>query len=115
MAEAGAEPQDLTIEIDQVDIQRNFIDLLSVVARLRLRGFNFSIKDFKADPNSYELLCRLPINQLELDVAASALSGDLDGSANALQQASGLAQQRDISIVVSDVDTAAVFDGLSTD
>lgn len=64
---SGVKPQDLTLEIRESELLRDYALVLDMLTRLRLRRVNLSIDDFGTGQASVSELKNLPFNELKID------------------------------------------------
>lgn len=84
---SGVNPQDLTLEVRESELLRDYALVLDMLTRLRLRRVNLSIDDFGTGQASVSELRNLPFNELKIDRGFvhsvgenKALLGVFDGS-----------------------------------
>jgi EAL domain-containing protein (putative c-di-GMP-specific phosphodiesterase class I) len=66
-AEYGVVPADIVLELTETSAMRNAIQLLDVLTRLRLKGFQLAIDDFGTGYSSLLQLRKLPFSELKID------------------------------------------------
>jgi EAL domain-containing protein (putative c-di-GMP-specific phosphodiesterase class I) len=63
----GVEPESITLEVTESDVERDAVRLIDVATRLRLKGFTLSIDDFGTGRSGTAKLQRLPFSELKID------------------------------------------------
>jgi EAL domain-containing protein (putative c-di-GMP-specific phosphodiesterase class I) len=63
----GIDPGQITIEITETAIARNFHGLLESVTRLRMHGFRVALDDFGTSYSSLQQLSELPATEVKID------------------------------------------------
>jgi EAL domain-containing protein (putative c-di-GMP-specific phosphodiesterase class I)/FixJ family two-component response regulator len=66
-AAAGIEPQLITLEVTEGQMQRNLSTVLDVLSRLQLKRFQMAIDDFGTGHSSLAQLRDLPFDELKID------------------------------------------------
>lgn len=64
---AGVSPADVTLEITESSMMDEAAQMLNVLARLRLKGFQLSVDDFGTGWSSLAQLAQLPVTELKID------------------------------------------------
>ena len=64
--ENGLRADQLTLGIHETDILKDSQEILNVITRLRINGFNISVEITNADTVQLDLLLHLPVNELRL-------------------------------------------------
>lgn len=103
-------PEDVVLEITESSVMADAACGLSVLARLRLKGFGLSIDDFGTGFSSMAQLRRLPFTELKID--RQFVGGALNSGAarSILESSVDLARKLKLSIVVEGVETRAEWD-----
>jgi EAL domain-containing protein (putative c-di-GMP-specific phosphodiesterase class I)/ActR/RegA family two-component response regulator len=66
-ADCGVAPADVILELTETSAMRNAVQLLDVLTRLRLKGFELAIDDFGTGYSSLVQLRRMPFSELKVD------------------------------------------------
>ena len=66
-AECGVAPATVILELTETSAMRNAVQLLDVLTRLRLKGFELAIDDFGTGYSSLVQLRRMPFSELKVD------------------------------------------------
>ncbi len=66
-AECGVAPASVILELTETSAMRNAVQLLDVLTRLRLKGFELAIDDFGTGYSSLVQLRRMPFSELKVD------------------------------------------------
>ncbi len=67
LAETGAQPQRLKLELTESTLVNNVEDIIAKMVALKARGVGFSLDDFGTGYSSLSYLKRLPLDQLKID------------------------------------------------
>jgi EAL domain-containing protein (putative c-di-GMP-specific phosphodiesterase class I) len=67
VAEAGLHPDRIILEITETAVERDPGEMLTSLARLKLKGFRLSIDDFGTGYSSMLALTRVPFDELKID------------------------------------------------
>jgi len=67
LADAGANPQRLKLELTESLLVSNVEDIIAKMTLLKSRGVGFSLDDFGTGYSSLSYLKRLPLDQLKID------------------------------------------------
>lgn len=67
LATSGVNPQDLTLEVTESKLMKDYSLVLDMLTRLRLRRVNLSIDDFGTGHSSMMQLRDIPFNELKID------------------------------------------------
>jgi EAL domain-containing protein (putative c-di-GMP-specific phosphodiesterase class I) len=67
LAETGAEPQRLKLELTESMLAHNVQDIIKKMFELKAQGVGFSLDDFGTGYSSLSYLKRLPLDQLKID------------------------------------------------
>ena len=65
--DAGLDPEFMTIELTETSAMREAMQMMDVLTRLRLKGFNLSIDDFGTGYSSLVPLQRMPFSEIKID------------------------------------------------
>lgn len=65
--EHGVPPSHVTLEVTETAVKHDWIHLLDVASRLRLKGFALSVDDFGTGESGLSQLKRLPFSELKID------------------------------------------------
>lgn len=103
---AGIQPSDITFEVVESEISRDFRSSLENTTRLRMLGFGLSIDDFGTGFSSMEQLGALPFSELKVD--QSFVTGICDDPRNQAMVTSTVRMAKDLKLTV-------VAEGIETD
>jgi EAL domain-containing protein (putative c-di-GMP-specific phosphodiesterase class I)/DNA-binding SARP family transcriptional activator/FixJ family two-component response regulator len=108
----GQDPRRFVCEVDDVDLARAPGAALSVLTRLRVRGFGLSMSHSGAGPSWTHQLDRVPVSELKLDRRlVSGATGDPKRLAK-LESAVASARDMALPVVADGCDSRADFDNL---
>jgi EAL domain-containing protein (putative c-di-GMP-specific phosphodiesterase class I) len=65
--ENGVPPAHVTLEVTETAVKHDWVNLLDVASRLRLKGFALSVDDFGTGESGLSQLKRLPFSELKID------------------------------------------------
>ena len=65
--EAGIDPRFLTLELTETGAMREEVQMMDVLTRLRLKGFQLSIDDFGTGYSSLVQLQKMPFSEIKID------------------------------------------------
>ena len=66
---AGISPATMTLELTETGAMREAVQMMDVLTRLRLKGFNLSIDDFGTGYSSLVQLQKMPFSEIKIDRA----------------------------------------------
>ena len=108
--QAGAEPQDIVLELTESRLIDDQATSLDIIARLRLKGFDLSIDDFGTGFSTLESLKRLPFTELKVD-RAFVTDAARDAAAHVILASSvSLARTFQLKVVAEGVETQEDWD-----
>jgi diguanylate cyclase (GGDEF)-like protein len=110
---AGGRPENLTLEITESGIMRDFDRCLAVLDRLALIGVKLSIDDFGTGYSSLAYLERLPVSEVKIDRSFVARLADHNHNATVLQSAISMSHALGLSVVTEGVETQHLQDALT--
>lgn len=67
--EFGISPANVTIELTEIALPKDSSRLIETVARLRMMGYGIALDDFGTGSSNFDLLRRLPITKLKIDMS----------------------------------------------
>ncbi len=107
LAQAGASPNQLKLELTESLLVSNFEDVIAKMSRLRAHGVGFALDDFGTGYSSLSYLGRLPLDQLKID-RSFVSSIESDAHAVAICSATiSLAHSLGLKVVAEGVETSA--------
>lgn len=112
-AENGLNPGELIMEVTESACSENSFQSISVIGRLRKKGFKVELDDFGADAVSLHLLSDLPVDALKLD---RTMVFDLEHSTRARRRAElilSAAEHLKLPVIVKGVETLAQMELLN--
>jgi EAL domain-containing protein (putative c-di-GMP-specific phosphodiesterase class I) len=108
----GIAPERVTLELTETAAMRDAVQMIDVLARLRLKGFKLSIDDFGTGYSSLAQLHRLPFSEIKIDrsfVTDCVTSGE---SRSIVKLVIDLAHALGMTAVAEGVESADVLDQL---
>jgi diguanylate cyclase (GGDEF)-like protein len=110
LAETGARPQDLGLEITESTVMDNYEDAIFTLGQLRAMGFEIAIDDFGTGYSSLSVLRTLPIDTFK--IAQQFLLGVLSSAKDAAlyRVIVNLGSSLDLAIIAEGVETQAEWD-----
>jgi len=110
LAETGARPQDLGLEITESTVMDNYEDAIFTLGKLRAMGFKIAIDDFGTGYSSLSVLRSLPIDTFK--IAQQFLRGVLTSAKDAAlyRVIVNLGSSLDLAIIAEGVETQAEWD-----
>jgi EAL domain-containing protein (putative c-di-GMP-specific phosphodiesterase class I) len=108
----GIAPERITLELTETAAMHDAVQMIDVLARLRLKGFKLSIDDFGTGYSSLAQLHRLPFSEIKIDrsfVADCVTSGE---SRSIVKLVIDLAHALGMKAVGEGVETTEVIDVL---
>lgn len=95
----------ISIEMTESMLDRNLVDSLEVLTRLRMRALGLSLDDFGTGYSSLERLKRIPFDELKID-GSFVRGANTDPAAKAIFESSvSLGRQLNMTIVAEGVET----------
>ncbi|MFH0934082.1 MAG: EAL domain-containing protein, partial [Pseudomonadota bacterium] len=105
LAESGADPTLLTLEITEGMVINNIVDVIAKMNELSMLGIHFSMDDFGTGYSSLSYLKRLPINELKIDKTfVQDLTTDMEDAA-LVETILAVAKLMHLSVVAEGVET----------
>lgn len=101
----GIEPNRVILEITESSLLRDLAVALSVLTRLRLRGFGLSLDDYGTGFSSMQQLARIPFTELKIDRAFVHGAHEQESLRVMLRSALDLAGQLKIDAVAEGVES----------
>lgn len=105
IAETGARPDQITLEITEGLLIDNFRDVIAKINELTEQGFAFSIDDFGTGYSSLAYLQRLPIQELKIDQSFIRDSQENAGAAALVDTILAVAERMELAVVAEGVET----------
>src|SRR6202007_1744851 len=65
--EAKIDPRTITLELTETGAMREAVQMMDVLTRLRLKGFNLAIDDFGTGYSSLVQLQKMPFSEIKID------------------------------------------------
>jgi len=114
VTDAGVRSKDITFEIVESEIARDFRRSLENTSRLRMLGFGLSIDDFGTGFSSLEQLSLLPFTELKLD--RSFVTGICDNPQKQAMVNSTvrMAKELELTVVAEGIETDAEAEFVET-
>lgn len=106
LAEAGADPAHLTLEVTEGVVIDNIDDVIAKMSELSSMGIHFSMDDFGTGYSSLSYLKRLPIHELKID---KSFIQDMTANVNdtaLVETILSVAQHMHLKVVAEGVETA---------
>ncbi|HEU4670638.1 MAG TPA: EAL domain-containing protein [Dyella sp.] len=107
LAEAGAEPARLKLEITETAVLDDLVWAASKLASLRARGVQASLDDFGTGYSSLAYLSRLPLDQLKIDRSFVSRLPEVAGDAMVAQTIIAMGHGLGMDVVAEGVETEA--------
>lgn len=106
----GMKPSQFTIELTERGLVDNAPNVLEVMARLHLLGFQLSIDDFGTGYSSFSRAKGLPFTELKIDRAFVMDAAENQSSRAIINSSVALARDLNMKIIAEGVETAASMD-----
>ena len=103
--ENGLEFSDLHLEITESAYTENAEQIIRIVSGLRDRGFKIEMDDFGSGYSSLNMIIRLPIDLLKLDMGFIRYAFSKDGDAGILKIMLDIAQYLSVPMIAEGVET----------
>ena len=113
LADSGANPQHLTLEITEGLVISNVDDVASKMDELAAMGVRFSIDDFGTGYSSLAYLKRLPIHELKIDQSFIQDAPNDPNDAALIDTILSIAQHLQLEVVAEGIETAEQAEFLS--
>ncbi|MGH8259537.1 MAG: EAL domain-containing response regulator [Steroidobacteraceae bacterium] len=110
IAEAGASPREVVLEITESAAARNQGAALENLARLRMRGFELSLDDFGTGFSSLTQLVRAPIAEIKIDRAFVSRLAEGGPDRLLVDSVVTLARRLNLRTVAEGIETQAELD-----
>ncbi|MCP4936323.1 MAG: EAL domain-containing protein, partial [bacterium] len=110
VGDLGLEPDRVTVEVTEESFHSNYLAVMEVVARLRMKGFCTSADDFGTGRSNMDTLEALPFSELKIDrsfVSKALTHSFADAGARAAVK---LAKSLNLKTVAEGVETTEQFD-----
>jgi EAL domain-containing protein (putative c-di-GMP-specific phosphodiesterase class I) len=110
---AGVNPEWISIELTETATMKDAIQLMDVLTRLRLKGFQLSLDDFGTGYSSLVQLKRLPFSAIKID--QSFIGAMLDSAEDAVivDTILGMARNLNLHTIAEGIETAVVAGALA--
>lgn len=105
LGELGIRPSQVIIEVTEDSLYTNLLQVMDVLARLRMKGFRTSSDDFGTGRSNIDTLQSLPFTELKLDRSFVSQALTHKFADTAIQTAVRLAKVSDLDIVAEGVET----------
>ncbi|MGE3849214.1 MAG: EAL domain-containing protein [Gammaproteobacteria bacterium] len=103
----GVAPQRLVLEITERTVADDFLAMMNILVRLRLKGITLSIDDFGTGYSSLQQLHKLPFSELKIDRAFVAGAVNDPRALSILEASVELAHKLDMTTIAEGVETSA--------
>jgi EAL domain-containing protein (putative c-di-GMP-specific phosphodiesterase class I) len=110
--QAGIEPGSMTLEITETGAMREAMQMMDVLTRLRLKGFQLSIDDFGTGYSSLVQLQRLPFSEIKIDQSFVTHMNTDQGCLTIVEIIIDLARKLGLKSVAEGVEDKATLDAL---
>lgn len=107
IADSGADPRHLTLELTEHSLVENADGQLAVLVGLRAQGVQVAIDDFGTGLSSLSYLKRLPVTKLKIDGSFVAGLTDNGGDATIVGATLAMAKAFGLKVVAEGIETAA--------
>lgn len=114
LAEYGLDSSELRLEITETGFMENPRQLIRVVQKFRILGFNVEMDDFGSGYSSLGALKELPVNAIKLDMSLVQEAEEGQRSGRILVALVRLIHQLDLPVVAEGVETFAQAEFLKT-
>jgi len=108
--QAGAQPEDIVLEVTESAATTDIGKVLENLARLRMKGFVLSIDDYGTGYSSLEQLSRIPFGELKIDQSFVTHAARQEPARVILGASLDMARQLGIRAVAEGVETRANWD-----
>ena len=106
LAQTGADPRKLTLEVTESVLAEDHPALVEVLRRIRGRGIRVVLDDFGTGYSSLSYLDRLPLDSLKIDRSFVSRIGTDDRSRAIITAVAGIGQAFGLRMVAEGVETA---------
>ncbi len=110
----GLKPKHLHLEITESAYTENPDQLIKVVTELKQAGFTIEMDDFGSGYSSLNMLAKLPIDVLKLDIKIIQSYGEKNSSRSIINFIMGLARWMNLYVVAEGVETQQQIDLLKS-
>lgn len=107
--EFGISPANVIIELTETALPKDSIRLIETIARLRMMGYGIALDDFGTGTSNFDLLQRLPITELKIDMSIIQAMENNSISAEFFKTAMKAAGSLDLTTVAEGIETEAQF------
>ncbi len=101
----GVDPGEVVLELTESSVMSDAASGLSVLARLRLKGFGLSIDDFGTGYSSLAQLSQIPFTELKIDQGFVAGARDQPRKRAVIEASLDLARKLELEVVAEGVET----------
>ncbi len=108
----GQDPRRFVCEMDDVGLARARTSALSVLTRLRVKGFGLSMTHTGAGPSWTHALDRVPVSEVKLDGRLVAAATEDAKRFEMLESALAVAREMGLPVIADGCDSRAHFDAL---
>ncbi|UWZ84806.1 EAL domain-containing protein [Occallatibacter riparius] len=109
VAESGADPRQLKLEITESVMMENIEETLSTMTALKALGIGFSLDDFGTGYSSLSQLKRLPLDQLKVDQSFVRGVEQAETDASIVRTIIGLGRELGLNVLAEGVETAQQY------
>ncbi len=107
--EFGIAPTNVIIELTETALPKDSSRLIETVARLRMMGYGIALDDFGTGMSNFDLLRRLPITELKIDMSIIQAMEHDSISVEFFKTAVKAASSLGLTIVAEGIETEAQF------
>lgn len=108
----GVEPRRITLEVTETEVMSDVANVLTVLARLRLKGFQLAIDDFGTGYASLAQLNAIPFTELKIDQTFVRNCGQSPRLRNIVRSAIELAHRLNMCSVAEGIESRDEWDFL---
>jgi EAL domain-containing protein (putative c-di-GMP-specific phosphodiesterase class I) len=109
---AGINPASMTLELTETGAMREAVQMMDVLTRLRIKGFNLSIDDFGTGYSSLVQLQKMPFSEIKIDRAFVMKMMQDESCAAVVDIVLHLARRLQMKSVAEGVEDATALDNL---
>lgn len=111
---AGLSPEDLLLEITESAYTQDSAQIIEVVTKLRELGFRIEMDDFGTGYSSLNMISKLPIDALKLDMQFVSSAFKKEGDTRMMEVIIEIADYLSVPVVAEGVETAEQLRALKT-
>lgn len=108
----GVDPRRITLEVTETEVMSDIATVLTVLARLRLKGFQLAIDDFGTGYASLSHLNAIPFTELKIDQTFVRNCGQSPRLRNIVRSSIDLARKLNIRTVAEGIESREEWDFL---